>query len=349
MTTPAASEPEPETAASLPQVPRLQLIGWALALLALLLVLRLNLLLALLTGLLAHQLVHLLAPYLAGRFSGRGQAVAVALLASCVVAITTPVVLAALAWLSHLSDNLPLMEARLQSIIEHARSQLPAILLDSLPRDTDQMQASFAEWLRDHLTEIQLVGKTAFSAVVHVVIGLVLGALIAFEEVIPPGKLRPLTRTLIHRAGLLGQSFRQVVFAQVRISALNTLFTGIFLLVLLPLFDVHLPFVKTLIAITFVAGLLPVVGNLISNAVIVIVGLSISLSVAISALAFLVIIHKLEYFLNARIVGSRIHAKAWELLTAMLVMEAAFGIAGLVAAPIYYAYIKRELKLVGWV
>ena len=45
-----------------------------------------------------------------------------------------------------------------------------------------------------------------------------------------------------------------------------------------------------------------------------------------------------------RIVGSRIHARAWELLVAMLVMEAAFGLAGVVAAPIYYAYLKRELE-----
>ena len=34
---------------------------------------------------------------------------------------------------------------------------------------------------------------------------------------------------------------------------------------------------------------------------------------------------------------------AWELLLAMLVMEAAFGISGLIAAPIYYAYLKDEL------
>jgi predicted PurR-regulated permease PerM len=32
------------------------------------------------------------------------------------------------------------------------------------------------------------------------------------------------------------------------------------------------------------------------------------------------------------------------MLLAMLVMEAAFGIAGLVAAPIYYAYMKNELR-----
>ena len=67
------------------------------------------------------------------------------------------------------------------------------------------------------------------------------------------------------------------------------------------------------------------------------------LSAAIASLVFLVIIHKLEYFLNARIVGAQIHARAWELLLAMLVMEAALGIVGVIAAPIYYAYLKDEL------
>ena len=56
------------------------------------------------------------------------------------------------------------------------------------------------------------------------------------------------------------------------------------------------------------------------------------------------VVHKLEYFLNARIVGGHIHAKTWELLLAMLLMESAFGLAGLVAAPIYYAYVKKELS-----
>jgi predicted PurR-regulated permease PerM len=113
--------------------------------------------------------------------------------------------------------------------------------------------------------------------------------------------------------------------------------------VALPLAGIHLPYGKTLVVVTFIVGLLPVVGNLISNTVIVIVSLSQSLALAIASLVFLVVIHKLEYFLNARIVGRRIRAKAWELLVAMLLMESAFGIAGLVAAPIYYAYLKDEL------
>jgi len=92
-------------------------------------------------------------------------------------------------------------------------------------------------------------------------------------------------------------------------------------------------------------GLLPVIGNLLSNTAVTIAALSVSLGVGIAALAFLIVIHKLEYFLNARIVGTQIHASAWELLIAMLVMEAAFGLPGLIVAPIYYAYLKSELEV----
>jgi len=95
--------------------------------------------------------------------------------------------------------------------------------------------------------------------------------------------------------------------------------------------------------VTFVVGLLPVIGNLISNTVIVVISLSLSVYTAAASLAFLVIIHKLEYFINAKIVGTQIHARAWEILIAMLVMEAAFGVPGVIAAPVFYAYLKAEL------
>jgi predicted PurR-regulated permease PerM len=113
--------------------------------------------------------------------------------------------------------------------------------------------------------------------------------------------------------------------------------------VVLPLLGINLPFTKTLIAVTFIAGLLPVVGNLISNTAIFLVSLSVSFGLAAASLGYLIVIHKLEYFLNARIVGTRINAKAWELLIAMLVLESAFGIPGLIIAPLAYAYVKHEL------
>jgi predicted PurR-regulated permease PerM len=154
----------------------------------------------------------------------------------------------------------------------------------------------------------------------------------------------PLAAALGARCANLAAAFRDIVFAQTKISAINTLLTGSYLLIVLPLFGVNLPLAKTLVAITFVAGLLPVVGNLISNTMIFIVGLSVSPGVAVASLSYLIVIHKLEYFLNAGIVGTRIRARAWELLIAMLVMEAMFGVGGLIAAPIYYAALKRELE-----
>jgi predicted PurR-regulated permease PerM len=100
---------------------------------------------------------------------------------------------------------------------------------------------------------------------------------------------------------------------------------------------------------TFFIGLIPIVGNLITNTMIVVISLSHSVPIAVCSLVFLVVIHKLEYFVNARLVAGQINAAAWELLIAMLVMESLFGIAGLVAAPIVYAYVKHELHTRGLV
>ena len=63
----------------------------------------------------------------------------------------------------------------------------------------------------------------------------------------------------------------------------------------------------------------------------------------LACLLFLVAIHKFEYVINAKVVGKRTNTAAWELLSVMFIGEAIFGVAGLVAAPLYYAYVKREL------
>ena len=177
----------------------------------------------------------------------------------------------------------------------------------------------------------------------HILIGMVVGALISLREVSAEDPVRPLSAALAERVERLAAAFRRVVFAQFRIASINAVFTWIYLGIILPLLGIDLPLVKTMVALTFVLGLIPVAGNLISNTIITIVSLSVSLQVAMMSLAYLVIIHKLEYFLNARIVGTQIKARAWEILLAMLAMEAAFGIDGVIAAPIYYAYLKTEL------
>jgi predicted PurR-regulated permease PerM len=322
-----------------------QIASWILAGATLVIVLQIHVLPALLGGLLVYQLVHVLAPRLkAGTFTDTtGRTIAVAVVGGIVVLALSLAIIGLVGFFRSEAGSLPALVERMASILESARDSLPAWVAAKIPVNTEELQIEIVQWLRDHAVELRFAGSQIGRGLVQVLIGMIIGALIALDAARPDGKGRPLAIALTGRVSRLAEAFRRIVFAQIRISALNTTLTTIYLTVVLPSFGVHLPFTKTMIAITFIVGLMPVIGNLVSNTVIVIVSLSASLFIAIASLVFLVIIHKLEYFINARIVGSSIHAHAWELLIAMLVMEAAFGIGGLVAAPVYYAYLKLEL------
>lgn len=328
-----------------PEGARLRIASHILTAIGLLLILLLHLLPALLAGMLVYALVNALAPPLQRHLpGGRAHGVIVALLSIVVVGILTLAIIGVVSFLQSELGNPSTVFENLMPLVDRARSQLPQVVVDHLPDSIEAFRTAATEWLRVHAAQLQLAGKNAARVIVHLLIGMVLGAMIALAGARPPARRGALVEALGARCRNLIDSFHDIVFAQVKISALNTLFTGIFLLIVLPLSGVHLPLAKSLVAATFVVGLLPVIGNLISNTLIFIVGLSVSLGVGVAALVFLIVIHKFEYFLNARIVGTQIRARAWELLIAMLVMEAAFGAAGVIAAPIYYAYLKRELK-----
>jgi predicted PurR-regulated permease PerM len=322
----------------------IEIASWCVTAASLVLVLWLHLLPALLAGLLVFELIHVLAPPLRRHLSHqRSRLAAVGLLAALIVGLVTVTILGAAAFFRSDAGSVPVLLQRMADIIDSTRNLLPVWLLEYVPADTDDMRTALTRWLREHAPELRLAGFEAGRVFVLILIGMIIGAMLGLREARDAHAQRPLARALTKRSERVGDAFRRVVFAQVRISALNTVFTAIYLAVVLPLFGIQLPFTKTLIALTFVAGLLPIIGNLISNSAIVIVSFAHSPYLALWSLVFLVVIHKLEYFLNARIVGSQIRAHAWEVLIAMIVMEAAFGLAGVVAAPIYYAYLKQEL------
>ena len=330
---------------SFPEKQRYSLIAsYLLAAAALLLVMHTGLLAALYAGLLVYALVHLIAPRLGSRLSSqRAKLIAVTALGAMIVIALTVGIWAALSFFLSDAGSLPVLLKKMADLIEASRAQIPEWLAAYLPKSAEALQLTLTEWMREHAAQAKHVGEQTGRILVHLLIGMVIGAMTALYDTTQVHHFKPLAAALHERIASLHQAFRQIVFAQVRIAAINAVFTGIFLAVLLPMGGIHLPFVKTMVLITFIAGLLPVIGNLISNTVIVVIGLSHSLSTAVIALVFLVTIHKLEYFLNARIVGAQINARAWELLVAMLVMEALFGIPGVIAAPVFYAYLKSEL------
>lgn len=324
--------------------------AWLSALILLLLVLLLHLLPALIGGLLVYELVDLLAPYIARHISSQQAKFAVVtLLGVLTIIVLISVALGLLAFFKSDVGSLTGLLSRLDSILNGARAAAPVWASSYVPADATTIVQAVSAWLHAHADKLQLAGKELGRLIVRTLLGMIIGAILSLKELQISEHARPFSAALKERAARLRFAFSRIIRAQVRIASINASITALYLLVLLPLSGVHLPLVKTMILLTFIAGLIPVIGNLMSNSVIIIVSLSQSFNVALASLGFLLVIHKMEYFLNARIVGGRIHARAWELLIAMLIMEAAFGVTGLLAAPIYYAYIKNELAAQNWI
>lgn len=249
--------------------------------------------------------------------------------------------------LSASSDGLPKLLRLLADTLDQIRDTAPDWMTSRLPDSAAAMQEAISGWLRSHAGQLQHWGRQALEVLIHFLVGLAIGLMAAAAG--PPRAPVPLVLRLAQaRLEQLALAFVDIVAAQLRISLINTVLTAIYLLLVLPAMGYHVPLAMTLVGFCFFASLLPIVGNLLSNAAIVLAALTVSLGLGIGSLLFLVVIHKLEYFLNARIVGGRIRVAAYALLASMLVLEAAFGAAGLIAAPIYCAWLTRELRGGNW-
>jgi predicted PurR-regulated permease PerM len=224
------------------------------------------------------------------------------------------------------------------------RDKLPADMADQLPDGAQEIQHLLASYLAAKAGALAHAGRAWLTGLLYAYVGLIIGALAAVRPITT--RRPPLVAALRERIRLMGQAFRQIVAAQFWIAAFNSFLTAIFLLAILPHWNLTLPYTPALITLTFIAGLVPIVGNLLCNAVITIVGLSVSPVAAAACLGFLILIHKAEYEINAKVVGQRTHMGVWELLAVMFVAESVFGPAGLVAAPLFYAYLKKELEAV---
>jgi predicted PurR-regulated permease PerM len=241
----------------------------------------------------------------------------------------------------------------------------------SLPEIADQAIPSILQWTKKHGLELpftdydslkDLLFDTVKSEVHYLgsiarfargagtqLVLLIAGCFIAFSLFLNPrfelgAEASRLEENLYARAcaqiaqrfRTLYRSFVTVMGAQIIISAINTLLTAIFVLA------AHLPYRVVIIGMTFLCGLLPVVGNLISNTIVVGIGFTVSPQRALIALIFLVVIHKLEYLLNSKIVGWRIHNPLWLTLLALIIGERLLGLPGMILAPVLLNYIKLE-------
>jgi predicted PurR-regulated permease PerM len=339
-----------ESPAPRPRVPWEEVVAYAVVFAGVLFVLMQHLVSALIVGLTLYLILDRVSERFQGRMS-RGIVRPLALLT--VTTATAAVVAAAIALLVTMlrrgAGNVPEMMEQMADILGSVRIWLGGLGRQFIPEvmtDAEDFKATIAAWLKTHAQTLRAGGLWLGIGLVHMIMGILLAVLVFFRHVTHHDEENrgPLARHLVDKVDRFAHAFGRVATAQVKISAVNTILTGIYLLVVLPLFGIRIPFGTTLVVITFLCGLIPVLGNLISNSVITILSMGVSIGTAVASLSFLVIIHKLEYLINSRIVGGETDSQAWEILLAIIIGEAAFGVGGIVLAPIVYAFIKRELR-----
>jgi predicted PurR-regulated permease PerM len=297
-----------------------------------------RLLVPVLLGLLVYAWTCLLADRLSARFgpSRTVAGVAGAVVGSLVFAafaglVTWSVVLAS-------ADDLRTFLLKIEDSLDTLREALPEGLAQSIPQDLLELRTRAFAWLREHAASLGGFGGKVAHGLVQGIFAILVAAMAA-AATWQPRALQSDERFI----GRLLLVLERVVIAQMRIALFNTTMTALYLFVILPAFGFVLPFRGLLCLFTLVTGVLPVLGNLLANTLVFLISLAISPWLAVASLAYLILIHKTEYFINARTVGSRVQVASWEILAAMLTGEALFGVQGLVAAPLLYPFFKREI------
>jgi predicted PurR-regulated permease PerM len=245
----------------------------------------------------------------------------------------------------------------IQAIPETAEKAIPMIVDFANKRgfevpfsDPGTLKSFVVEGVRSQLLYVAKFAQVFTKEFVYVIIGLVVTCGLFVQGEIDLGRgsyanphnlYSVFTNALAERFKRFFDSFHTVMGAQVAISSVNTFFTGLFLAVLY-LVGSPLPYSFVIVVVTFLCGLLPIIGNLISNTIIFFIGVSQSVKLGVIALSYLIILHKFEYFLNSKIIGGKIKNPMWLTLLGLLAGERLGGVPGMILAPVILHYFKME-------
>lgn len=229
----------------------------------------------------------------------------------------------------------------LNSVLPQVESLSLRLGMDLPFEDLRGLREATGGFVMENARVITTVSGRMISVVLLVLAGIVVAVLKFMSDPFPaagPDLYEDLRQEFNARARLYMSGFERILGAQVIIALINTALTLVFLIA------VGMPYVPFLTLATFVFGILPIIGNLISNTIIVGTALTLSPQLALMTLAFLVVIHKAEYFLNSRIVGGSLRTPMWQTLIAIVLGELVMGVAGVILAPTVLYYVREELR-----
>jgi len=221
--------------------------------------------------------------------------------------------------------------------IKHSRQTLPH-LLEEIEHNPLVMQArehlpdtnKLVERARDYsemaLHFVSMVGHLAMHALIAVILAVIYTLeqeeLHELAEKVDPVSLMG---TIMRWLGYLAEAIRITIQLQLVVAAVNTVLT---LPVLLLLGIHHIP---SLMILIFVSALVPVVGNIISGAVLSLLAYQAKGFLGIGVfVALTFVLHKIEaYYLNPRLTSKHVHLPGFAIVVSLIAWEHLLGFVGL--------------------
>ncbi len=239
-------------------------------------------------------------------------------------------------WVTEARTTWPL---RLQELRVHPR----VIQLQEYLPDTDKLIESASHYAADAVKVLSAVGHIALYAVIGLILAIVF--LLGEAELLEWRRglvQRTLLGTLVRWFEYAAEAVSVTVQLQLIVAICNTVFT-------LPiLFVLGIPDKPALMVLIFVSGLVPVIGNVVSGAILSV--LAYIASGPIGVVIFLVltfVLHKVEaYYLNPRLTARHVKLPGFLLIVSLIAWEHLIGFKGLfLSFPFLFVALKIRDEL----
>lgn len=109
-------------------------------------------------------------------------------------------------------------------VLQQIRTYLPESIVQYIPENVLELKVQATEMLKKHAPNMLTFTSHSAHGLFNVIVGMLIGSVIAFSFLNDNGKTEfgPFTRVMLDRISCFAAVFKKVVFAQVKISAINT-------------------------------------------------------------------------------------------------------------------------------
>jgi predicted PurR-regulated permease PerM len=125
-------------------------------------------------------------------------------------------------------ENLAGLASKVGQTITDIRGELPPTLVSYMPESLLDLKGSISTLIQQHIKELSIAGKNGLHSLAHILIGIVISVLLSLHRFSAISHAKPFAFIMRGRFILLSKAFENIVFAQIKISAINTLLTSIF-------------------------------------------------------------------------------------------------------------------------